>query len=244
MGNLYVVATPIGNIEDITFRAITTLFSSDVIVSENTSHTLNLLSLIETRFKNFIPSNKKKPKIINMNEFEEEYKIPRIISILQEGNNVSLISSAGTPLISDPGFKLIKRAVEYQIPVIPIPGASSVLASLSVSGLPTDKFLFIGFLPRTYGKKKNKLTDLKEVLENMEKKDYGPSVVLFESPRRIVETLQCMMEVFSDINIFLGRELTKKFEEVNFRRISFFLNKYSEIIPKGEYVVIFNLKIS
>ena len=141
---LYIVATPIGNLQDITIRAVTTLFSVKYILAEESSKTSIFLTTIQERYPELV-GNMTKPKILSFNEFEEENAIPKAITLLSEGD-VALVSAAGTPLISDPGFKLVREAVKRGYEVVSIPGASSVIAALSISGLPTNKFIFLGFL--------------------------------------------------------------------------------------------------
>lgn len=239
-GNLYIVSTPIGNMQDITIRAIKTLFEVDVIFSEQASKTAMLLTRIAEDYPMLIPSTKK-PRIISFNEFEEEMKIYEVVQLIDAGQNVALVSEAGTPLISDPGFKLVRKAREKGIHIIPVPGASSVIASLTVSGLPTDKFGFIGFPPKPIGKKTNYFQKLKSSREQVEK-EFRLTVIFFESPHRISETLKVLLEVFGDIEIVIARELTKIYEEVLRGKISELLKDNSIINPKGEFVVMFNTK--
>ncbi len=239
-GNLYIVSTPIGNMQDITIRAIKTLFEVDVIFSEQASKTAMLLTRLAKDYPTLVPTTKK-PRIISFNEFEEEMKIYEVVQLIDAGQNVALVSEAGTPLISDPGFKLVRKAREKEIHVIPVPGASSVIASLTVSGLPTDKFGFIGFPPKPIGKKTNFFTKLKTTRERVEKKILL-TIIFFESPHRIAETLQVMLEVFGDIEIVIARELTKIYEEVLRGKISTLLVDKSIKDPRGEFVVMFNTK--
>lgn len=239
-GNLYIVSTPIGNMQDITIRAIKTLFEVDVIFSEQAQKTGMLLNRIIEDYPMLVQGNKK-PRIISFNEFEEEMKIYEVIQLVEAGQNAALVSEAGTPLISDPGFKLVRKAYEKGIHVIPVPGASSVIASLTVSGLPTDKFGFVGFPPKSIGKKTNFFTKLKTSREHVEK-EFRLTVIFFESPHRISETLQVMLEVFGDVEIVIARELTKIYEEVLRGKISDLLKDKSIVNPRGEFVVMFNTK--
>ena len=230
---LYIVATPIGNLQDITIRAVKTLFSVKYILAEEASKTSIFLSTIQERYPELVGGNAK-PKILSFNEFEEENAIPKTITLLSEGD-VALVSAAGTPLISDPGFKLVREAVKRGHEVASIPGASSVIAALSISGLPTNKFVFLGFLSKSTVKRQNFLKEIKSLYS------HGETIVLFESPHRILEMLNDMQGIFGDISIVIAKELTKIYETV-------LRGKISEITPKlveetrGEFVVMINLK--
>ncbi len=193
-GTLYIVSTPIGNLEDITLRALRILKEVDLVAAEDTRHTGLLLKHfgIQTPLTSYFQGNEFKKK-----EF--------ILSRLRQGDRVALVSDAGTPGISDPGFRLIQTAIENQIPIVPIPGASAVIAALSVSGLPTDAFLFKGFLPHKSKKKRDLLEELKEVRETL---------IFYESPHRIRETLKDIFEILGDREMALTRELTKIYEEI------------------------------
>jgi 16S rRNA (cytidine1402-2'-O)-methyltransferase len=221
MKTLYIVATPIGNLQDITLRAIQTLRDVDIIVCEDKRVTSNLLSKFEI----------KKP-LVAVNEFNEEQKAYEVLKNLQT-HNIALVSDAGTPLISDPGFRIVNEAKKKGFKVIPIPGPSAVTAALSTSGLPTDKFMFLGFLPKTPGK-------AKKILENS--KNFSQTIVFYESPHRIIQTLNLMLNLFGNIEICLSRELTKIYEEITTQKISEFLKTYEKKSPKGEFVILFNLK--
>jgi 16S rRNA (cytidine1402-2'-O)-methyltransferase len=239
-GSLYIVSTPIGNMQDITIRAIKTLFEVDVIFSEQAQKTSLLLSKLSQDYPHFVPETHK-PRIISFNEFEEESKIYDVIQLIEAGQNVALVSEAGTPLISDPGFKLVRRARSHNIRIIPVPGASSVIASLTVSGLPTDKFGFIGFPPKPIGKKTHFFEKLKRSREVIEK-EFLLTIIFFESPHRISDTLEVLKNVFGDIEIVIARELTKIYEEVLSGKISELMEDPSIKNPKGEFVVMFNNK--
>ena len=237
MSNLYIVATPIGNLQDITLRAARTLLASEIIVAESASKAGLLLAYLEREFN---IKRHTTQKMISLTEDEEENKIPTIIKSL-EHTDVSLISEAGTPLVSDPGFKLVREAVKRGIKVIPIPGASSPIAAISSSGLPTDKFLFLGFLPKSDGKKKAELERLKTKIID---KQFSPTIIFFESPARIVETLNTLLEVFGDIPLVIAREITKMHEEIVTRKISELLALYNQKVPKGEITVLFSTKLN
>lgn len=193
-GALYVVATPIGNLKDITIRAIEVLNLVDLIACEDTRRSKILLSHYNI--------SKPLTSFYEQNRFK---KIPFIIEQLKNGKNIAVISDAGTPGISDPGFFLVKRAIEENIPVIPVPGASAAAAALSGSGLPTDGFIFLGFLPR----KKGKIKKLFEKFSELDK-----TLIFYESPHRLKKTLELISEIFTEnTDVVIVRELTKKFEE-------------------------------
>ncbi|MGI5826059.1 MAG: 16S rRNA (cytidine(1402)-2'-O)-methyltransferase [Patescibacteria group bacterium] len=227
---LYVVATPIGNLEDITLRALNTLFSADLILCEDTRKTLSLL-------RHYQKPGFEIPSLISYYEENEWQRIPEAIAKLKEGKNVALVSNAGTPTISDPGFKLVREAWRENIQVVSIPGPSSPIAALSVSGLPTDKFMFLGFLPGKPSGRVKLFSDLKVNLENI-----STTVIFFESPHRIVKALMDLKEVLGDIEIVIVRELTKVYEETKKQKIAEFIANYTQSSPRGEFVVLFNLK--
>jgi 16S rRNA (cytidine1402-2'-O)-methyltransferase len=227
---LYIISTPIGNLEDITLRALNTLFSADLILCEDTRKTLSLL-------KHYQKPGFEIPHLISYYEENEWQRIPEVIAKLKEGKNVALVSNAGTPTISDPGFKLVREAWRENIQVISIPGPSSPIAALSVSGLPTDKFMFLGFLP---GKPSGRIKLFSNLKVNLEK--ISTTVIFFESPHRLVKALTDLKEVLGDIEIVIARELTKVYEEIHREKVSDFVEKYSKSKPRGELVVLFNLK--
>ena len=232
MGNLYIVSTPIGNLQDITLRALETLASVDFIASEDTRHTTILI-------KKYFEENPREitDKLFPYYEEIEVQKIPQVMNLLLNDKNVALVSDAGTPTISDPGFKLVREALANKIKVISIPGPTSLISALVSSGLPTDKFQFLGFLPQKPGHRLKFLIDLKKSLEIL-----SSTVIFFESPYKIKKSLIDLKEVFGDIEIVVGRELTKIHEEVIKDKISIFIEKYEKSSPKGELVILFNLK--
>ncbi len=191
---LYLVATPIGNLRDITLRALDVLSAADRIVCEDSRVTRKLLTAY----------NLSRP-LVSYHEHNAEKVRPRLIQALQDGQSVALVSDAGTPLISDPGFKLVRGAQEAGLPVTSIPGPSAVLTALTLSGLPSDRFLFAGFLPAKAGARRKALGMLAAV---------RATLVFFESARRLPATLAAMSEVLGDRPAALTRELTKRFEEV------------------------------
>ena len=217
-GKLYVVSTPIGNLEDITLRAIETLKSADLIAAEDTRHTKILLDRYQI-----------KAATTSYFEYNKIQKTDYLLRVLKDGKSVALVSDAGTPGISDPGYRIIRLCIENAIPVIPIPGPSGVITALTISGKPTDKFTFEGFLSNKSGRRKNQLKKLK---------NEGRTAVLYESPHRIVKLLEDILEVYGDMDIVLTRELTKKFEEIRREKVSVLLAHFQSSAPKGEFIVI------
>lgn len=220
-GTLYIVATPIGNLDDISRRAIEILNSVDLIAAEDTRHSQKLLQSIQVD-----------TPVVSHHDFSADSAIDRILDKLQSGRSVALISDAGTPLISDPGYKLVSLARQKNLSVIPIPGASALVSALSVSGLATDRFTFEGFLPSKAAARQKRLSGLADEQRTM---------VFYESTHRIMESLMDMGAAFEEQRlIFIGRELTKRFE-------SHFLGTATACIEwlggdanqqKGEFVVI------
>jgi len=221
-GTLYIVSTPIGNMEDITLRALRILKEVDLIAAEDTRRAGLLLKhfSIHTSLTSYFEGNELKKR-----EF--------ILAKLQEGKNVALISDAGTPGISDPGFRLIQLAIENQLVIVPIPGSSAAITALSVSGLPTDAFLFKGFLPHKTKKRKDLLRELENVRETL---------IFYESPHRILETLGDILEIFGDREIVLTRELTKVYEEIIRGKVSEILNQVGDRTLKGEITLVISGK--
>lgn len=216
---LYLVATPIGNLADITLRALETLAAADLLACEDTRVTRVLLDRYGI---------KQRPTPYHEHNAAEAG--PRLIEALASGRSVALVSDAGTPLVSDPGFRLVAQALEAGIRVVPIPGASAVLAALTASGLPSDAFLFAGFLPVKDGQRRTRLDELKSV---------PATLVFFESPRRLADTLAAMAGVFGEARAAaVGRELTKAFEEMRTGTLGALAAHYAEAgTPKGEIVI-------
>jgi 16S rRNA (cytidine1402-2'-O)-methyltransferase len=238
MGILYIVATPIGNLEDISIRAIKTLLRTPVIACEDTRRSGLLLKLLDDKYHKIVfesDETYKRPDLISYHEHNEMLRIPEIIALLEKDINVALISDAGTPAISDPGFKLIRECIKREIVVESIPGASSVISSLVISGLPTDKFLFIGYPPLKSGHRKTFFQNIKQSQTYI-----SSTVILFESPHKLQKTLSDILEVFGDIEIVICRELTKVFESKRREKISDSLKHYNETKAKGEYVILFH----
>ena len=216
-GILYLVATPIGNLEDITYRAVKVLSSVDLIAAEDTRKTKILLD----RY------NINKP-MMSYYSYNEKARAPQLIEKLLAGQSIALVSDAGTPGISDPAFHIVQKALENGISIIPIPGPTAFISALIASGLPTDRFVFEGFLPLKKGRK-TKFESLK--LESR-------TIILYESPHRIRKTLTDIQNYFGNRNVVVARELTKKFEEIVRGPIQFVLSELEKKEPRGEYVVI------
>lgn len=235
MGTLYLIPTPIGNLGDITFRALKTLFSVDLIACEDTRRTGMLLDKLITEFAEN-PDDKKKPPLLSYYDQNEALRIPEVISLLQAGKDVGLVSDAGTPAISDPGFKLVRECLKEKVKVVSLPGASSVITALVGSGLPTDKFLFAGYPPHKPGHRMTFFQNIKDSLDAIH-----TTVVLFEAPHKVEKTLGDMQQVFGDIEVVFARELTKIYEELKTKKISEALLQFKKKPPKGEFVLLFHL---
>lgn len=216
-GILYIVATPIGNLEDITLRAIRVLKEVDVIAAEDTRHTQKLLAryVIHTPLTSYHDHNK-------------EEKAPVLVARMLEGKSVALVSDAGTPGISDPGYFLINLALHENISVVPIPGATAAISALSISGLPTDSFVFEGFLPNRHTARVRKLEELTE-----EKR----TLVFYEAPHRVIQAVEDMLHAFGDRKAVLTRELTKIHEEVIRGTLSEVLARLRKGVVKGEFTI-------
>ena len=220
---LFVVPTPIGNLEDITLRAIRILQEVDTIVCEDTRQTIKLLSHLKIS----------KP-LISFYTQNQLKRIPQIISMLENGKNIALVSDCGTPAISDPGYYLIKEAIDKNITVIPLPGACALITALVGSGLTTDSFVFLGFLRKKTGKMKKELEEAMLV---------NKTIIFYESPHRILKTLEVCKEVFGEQSqIVLARELTKKFEEFVRGTIKEVIDVLSGREIMGEFIVLVEKK--
>jgi len=217
-GTLYIVATPIGNLHDITLRAIYMLKEVSLIAAEDTRHTRKLLSKhdIHTPLTSYHDHNK-------------EEKAPILVAHILDGKNVALVSDAGTPCISDPGYFLVNLAIDQQIPVVPIPGATAAIAALSISGMPSDRFVFEGFLPSNHGARLKLLHELAK-----EKR----TIIFYEAPHKIVKIIVEMLEVFGDRRAVVSRELTKLHEEVVRGTLSEILQHLQKGMIKGEFTII------
>jgi len=218
-GVLYIMATPIGNLDDITYRAVRLLKEVDLIAAEDTRHSLKLL--------NHLGISK---KMMSLHEHNESERIDVVLSYLKEGLNIALISDAGTPLISDPGFHLVSAAREQGFTVSPVPGVSSIIAALSCAGLPTNEFLYVGFLSQ---KNQERLTKLKGF------KDLSTTIVLLESTHRLIRLLEQINEILPDANVVIAKELTKTYERFITGNALECLAVFEkdEFLVKGEFVV-------
>ncbi len=221
-GTLFIVSTPIGNLKDITLRAIEVLEKVDLIAAEDTRHTRILLE-----------HYKVKTPTTSYFDFNKEKKIPALIRKLQDGENIALVSDAGTPGISDPAFRLVRECLNNDLAVETIPGATAFVPALILSGLPTDRFVFEGFLPVKKGRKTR--------LENL--KEETRTIVLYESVHRISRTLSDLLNFFGDRKVAVAREITKKFETVYRGYLSEFNEDISQIKLKGEFVLVIEGKI-
>jgi 16S rRNA (cytidine1402-2'-O)-methyltransferase len=221
-GTLYIVSTPIGNLEDITLRALRILKEVDLIAAEDTRHTGLLLRHFGIR----------KP-LTSYFEGNELKKKDFILSRLKQGDRIALVSDAGTPGISDPGFRLIQTAIENQILITPVPGPSAVITALSVSGLPTDGFLFKGFLPHKSKKRRDLLNQLEGVKETL---------IVYESPHRLNETMKDILDILGDREIVLTRELTKVYEEILRGAVSDIKTQIERRKLKGEITLVISGK--
>ena len=222
-GHLYIVATPIGNLDDITLRAIETLREVDLIAAEDTRHSKQLL--------NHLAINK---PMLSLHEHNERERIDSLLRKLLDGQNVALISDAGTPLISDPGYPLVSAAAQQGIRVVPVPGASSIITALSAAGVPTDRFCFHGFLPPKGSERVQRLEQLASI---------GGTHVLLESTHRIINLLQLIEQELSESEVVVAKELTKRFENFIRGSASDCLQEIERDsgLQKGEFVVLLNI---
>lgn len=217
-GTLYVVSTPIGNLEDITIRAISVLRQADIVAAEDTRRTGVLLTAhgISARMTSF-------------NAHNSRQKVAWIIEEMKGGKTVALVSDSGTPGISDPGGVLVEECVKAGLGVTAVPGATAVMAALVVSGRPVNKFIFEGFLSNKSARRKKQLEEFKNETR---------TVVIYESPHRLVAFLNDVLEVLGDRQISVARELTKKFEEIKRGKVSELAAHFSKVRPRGEFTVI------
>lgn len=222
MGTLYIVSTPIGNLKDISLRAIDILKSVDLVLCEDTRVSGRLLAHFEIS-----------KKLIAINDFNEASRIGESVLNLKMGKNLALISDAGTPLVSDPGYKLIREAIANNIRVEAIPGATAAIVALTISGLPPDKFFFVGYLSKKEGKRKNQLEDIKRVKEVS-----ANTTIIYESPFRVVKTLENIRDMYGDVDIAVCRELTKLHEETRREKVSESIAYFTVHAPKGEFIIL------
>ena len=218
IGTLYVVATPIGNLEDLSARAARVLREVRVIASEDTRHSRLLLQ----RYDISTP-------LVSYHEHNERSRTPELLRRLQAGESVALVSDAGTPVLSDPGFTLVRQAIAAGVPVVPVPGASAITAALSVAGLPADRFAFLGFLPRKVGERRRALEAVARI---------PWTLVLFEAPHRVVHTMRDLHAVLGNRQVAVMRELTKQFEEVIRGTVSQVAERLQQTPPRGELTLV------
>ncbi len=220
-GTLYIVATPLGNLEDITLRAIRILKEVDLIACEDTRHTAKLLAALEIR-----------KSLTSYFDHNKSSKGEDLLNRLHDGQNIALVSDAGTPCISDPGFNLVRAAVEKGIPVVTIPGPSAVVAAVAASGLPTDRFLFLGFLPQKPGKRRKLLQSLEQETA---------TIIFYESPFRVEKTLRLLLELgegWRSRKAVLAHEMTKIHEGFLRGTIEELLQSPEKIVEKGEWTIL------
>ncbi|HET6781851.1 MAG TPA: 16S rRNA (cytidine(1402)-2'-O)-methyltransferase [bacterium] len=217
-GTLYVVSTPIGNLEDLTFRALRVLKEVEIIACEDTRHTRTLLAHygIDKR-------------LLSYHEHNERQRTAELLQRLEENASVALLTDAGTPALSDPGYAIVHAAAARGIPVIAVPGASAVTAALAVAGLPTDRFAFLGFLPRKSGERKRALVALASI---------PWTLVFFEAPHRLRDMLKDVADTLGDREVAVGRELTKRFEEVIRGSLGEVQEHFRDTEPRGEFTVV------
>ena len=218
-GTLYIVATPIGNLEDITLRALRILGGVDLIAAEDTRHTRKLLSHYDISCP-----------LLSYHDHNKVRQAQRLLGLLQEGRSVALVTDAGTPGIADPAYHLLQVLLPHDVPVVPIPGPSAAIAALSVSGLPMNRFVYEGFLPIKSGRRRQRLEILREEPR---------TVVIYESPHRFLKLLRELVEHFgAERRIVVARELTKHYEEIARGTTASLLEKWQERSVRGEFTVI------
>lgn len=238
MGILFIVGTPIGNLQDITLRGLKTIFEADVIACEDTRRAGLLLHELEKVYNTLTENGHRehpKPRLLSYYDAIELRRIPEILALLHNDQRVVLISDAGMPTVSDPGFKLIRACITDNIAVEVIPGPSAVLTALAVSGLPSDKFLFVGYPPHKSG---HRITFYESILESQ--KSVKSTVIFFEAPHKLLKTLDEMQSVFGNREIVICRELTKIHEEIRREEIGSAIGHFTKHSPKGEFVLLIN----
>jgi len=224
MGQLYIVATPIGNLDDITIRAQKILAGVSTILAEDTRKSRRLLDHIGVT----------KPNLVAYHDFNKEKVTPRFIEAIKNGEDMAIISDAGTPGIADEAFYLVRAAIQAGITIVSIPGACAIITALVASGLPTDRFVFENFLPVKSARRRRFFEELKNETR---------TVVFYESPYRIVKTLTEMHEVLGSVSVAIGRELTKVYEEFLRGTPVSLLTHFAKKPPKGEFVVMMNVRV-
>lgn len=223
-GKLYLVPTPIGNLEDITMRAMRILGEVDIIACEDTRRTGQLLSKLQIQ----------KMKFISYHDYNESGRAIKLINSLNDGQSVAVVSDAGSPGISDPGFRIVRSAIENDIEIVPLPGPTSVIPALTASGLPTDRFFFEGYLSHKSSGRKKKLEEIKEL---------SHTLIFFESPHRLIKSLNDIYEILGDRRACVAREMTKIHEQFVRGTISEILEQFSNLTVKGEIVIVVEGKI-
>lgn len=236
MGTLFIVSTPIGNLEDITIRAIKTLFSVDIIACEDTRRTGLLLQELRKHHSSILLHSAilPTPKLVRFDDRAENQTTPKLIEEIKKGHNVALVSDAGTPLISDPGYMLVSQALKRGVKTVSIPGSSAVLASLASAGLPADKFTFLGYPPE---KKSHRIKLFNHLLSI--RRYINSTFVFYCASHKLQATLREMREVLGDIDISICRELTKVHEEVWRGKLSAAETYFQN--PKGELVILISI---
>ncbi len=217
-GTLYICGTPIGNLEDITLRCLAVLKQVDLITAEDTRHTKILLNHYQI----------KKP-IISYHKYSKESKVEYLLKLLQEGKNIALLSDAGMPGVCDPGYEIINKAIDHNITIVPVPGVSALITALVVSGFPMQNFVFEGFIPRKKREKEKYFSQLKYETR---------TIIFYESPHRIKDTLRMLKQIVGDRKIVIARELTKKFEEIIRGNLSTIIDIFNTKEAKGEFTLV------
>ncbi|HEV8169535.1 MAG TPA: 16S rRNA (cytidine(1402)-2'-O)-methyltransferase [Pyrinomonadaceae bacterium] len=217
-GTLYLVATPIGNLSDITHRALQVLRDVDLIACEDTRHTHKLLGHYGIT-----------TKTISYHEHNEQQRAEQLIDQLKQGSSIAVVSDAGTPAVSDPGFRLVRAAIENEVTVVPVPGPSALISALVAAGLPTDEFFFAGFLPARTNARRARLSELQSV---------PGTLIFYEAPHRLAATLKDAYELLGERDAVVARELTKMHEEIRRGRLSELSEHYEREDPRGEIVVL------
>ncbi len=235
MGTLFIVATPIGNLEDISLRAIRTLFSVDIIACEDTRRAGQLLSELRKRHED-LANTASELQFFRYDDHTEQTGTPELLRLVSEGKSVALISDAGTPLISDPGYILVREARKHGVPVISVPGPSAMLTALTSSGLPADKFLFLGYPPEKQSHRLQLFRSLYQCINTLKQK---PTIIFYSAPHKLAGLLEDLRNIFGDIRITICRELTKVYEERWTGTVTEALVKKEPF--KGELVLLFHL---
>jgi len=230
LGKLYLVPVPIGNLKDITLRGKELLFKNEIIFCENTRKTFHLLQALSKEFNQKLPES----KLVSFFEGNEKKRIGLALKMLKEGQDLILVSNAGSPLLSDPGFKLVEACSQEEIVVEALPGANALIPALSCSGLPMNKFVFLGFLPRKKSKQEKVFADLKNLKS-------GFTIAFYESPFRLKKTLLTLSKNFDPVKAVVVKDLTKRFEQLARGTFKNLATIFSETKKKGEFVILFHL---